>query len=274
MTSELESKVEKAIKFLKAVKLGCNHEFSPPELAYSGGKDSDVILELARMAHIELFFPIYKNTTIDPPGTIKHVLEKGVKIRHPEHNFLWLISKYGFPTRRWRFCCSYLKEYQIEKHVILGIRACESRQRKARYIEPQQCRVDKKRKIDQRQYFPILDWTNDNVAEFVETRNIKCHPLYYDEQGHFHPERRLGCMGCPLASTKKRIESFKTYPNMVKLYIKGGRNTLIITKTRYLEKMSMECFVIICSAILWKNIIQDLREKHHYLMMELIVNTI
>lgn len=36
------------------------------ELSYSGGKDSDVILELAKMSGIP-FRPIYKKTTIDPP---------------------------------------------------------------------------------------------------------------------------------------------------------------------------------------------------------------
>ena len=78
----------------------------------------------------------------------------------------------------------------------------------------------KKKKV--RQYFPILDWTKEDLVEFIEERGIKLHPLYYDEDGNIDATRRLGCMGCPLQSYKQRIESFKKHPNMVKLYVRGG----------------------------------------------------
>lgn len=55
----------------------------------------------------------------------------------------------------------------------------------------------------------------EDVERFIEERGIKCHPLYYDEQGKFHVERRLGCLGCPLQSIKKRRESYKEYPKML-----------------------------------------------------------
>ena len=80
--------------------------------------------------------------------------------------------------------------------------------------------IQKKEKA--RHYFPILEWSSKDVEDFIKERNIKCAPVYYDEQGNFHVERRLGCMCCPLASKKKRIEQFKKYPNMVKAYIKYG----------------------------------------------------
>lgn len=72
MTENLSKKVERAIKLLQSIP---QHNDEPIEIAYSGGKDSDVILELARMAKIN-FKAIYKCTTIDPPGTIKHCMEK------------------------------------------------------------------------------------------------------------------------------------------------------------------------------------------------------
>ena len=37
--------------------------------------------------------------------------------------------------------------------------------------------------------------------------------------GQFHPERRLGCIGCPLQSQKSRREEFKEYPQLLKLQI-------------------------------------------------------
>lgn len=66
MREELERKVAQSIKLLKVACKGKKVEF-----AYSGGKDSDVILNLAKEAEID-FVPIYKMTTIDPPLTIKH----------------------------------------------------------------------------------------------------------------------------------------------------------------------------------------------------------
>ena len=82
------------------------------ELSYSGGKDSDVILALAKMADISIR-PIYKCTTIDPPGTIKHVRENGVEVVKPDETFFQLIEKQGFPTMRARFCCDVQKENRL-----------------------------------------------------------------------------------------------------------------------------------------------------------------
>lgn len=131
------------------------------------------------------------------------------------------MAKKGFPSRVARFCCKVLKEYKVLDYAVLGIRRDESRARTQRYKEPELCRVyNAKEKC--RQYLPILDWTENDVAEFIKLRSIKCHPLYYDNKGNFHVERRLGCMGCPLASRRKRILNFKEHPNMIKMYCRQG----------------------------------------------------
>ena len=113
-------KIDFAIKLLRNIP-----QDGPIEVSYSGGKDSDVILELAKMAGIP-FEAIYKNTTIDPPGTIKHCKDNGVTIVKPKMSFLQLVEKYGMPTRWTRFCCAYLKEYKIYDRNIIGIRKSES----------------------------------------------------------------------------------------------------------------------------------------------------
>lgn len=219
MKDSLKKKVDFAIKLLQSIP---NDE--PIEVSYSSGKDSDVILELAKMAGIN-YRAIYKNTTIDPPGTIAHCKSKGVEIFAPTINFFDLVKKKGLPNRFGRHCCQYLKEYKVLDRAIQGIRRCESDKRAQRYHEPEICRpYPKKEKA--RIYLPILEWTDDDVAEFVAERGIKCHPLYYDEQGNFHVERRLGCIGCPLASQRKRVEQFTQYPKMLKLWIKSQQKFL------------------------------------------------
>lgn len=215
MTKELQKKVDFAIKLLQSIP-----QDGDIELSYSGGKDSDVILELAKMAGIP-YRAIYKNTTIDPPGTIAHAREVGAEVIHPKKTFFQLISEKGYPSRFSRWCCSVLKEYKVCDRAIQGIRRSESRKRAEKYKEPEVCRVySAKEKV--KQYLPILEWTDDDVAEFIKERNIKCHPLYYKD-GQFDVTQRLGCMGCPLASKKKRIQFFKDNPRWLKAWIGAGQ---------------------------------------------------
>ena len=193
------------------------------EVSYSGGKDSDVILELAKMAGIP-FEAIYKMTSIDPPGTTVHAKEMGATIIRPKKTFLQIIEENSMPSRWSRFCCKYLKEYKVHDRAIQGIRRSESTQRAKLYKEPEDCRVyptGEKCRV----YYPILEWTDEDVARFVQERGIKCHPLYYDEQGNFHPERRLGCIGCPMATDNGRGDFLK-YPKLLKQIIKAEQKYL------------------------------------------------
>lgn len=217
MRTDLKKKIDRAIRLLKSIPT----DKEPVELAYSGGKDSDVVLELAKMAGIN-YRAIYRNTTIDPPGTIKHVQDNGVEIVKPRYSFLQVLERKGLPSRYVRFCCSELKEYKIMDRCIMGIRREESHKRAENYKEPTECRLYKHSGQVVDAIYPILDWTLTDITEFIKERGIKCAPIYYDSNGAFHPERRLGCMCCPLASRKHRIAEFKQHPNMVKLYIRGG----------------------------------------------------
>lgn len=220
MNEDLQKKVNRAIRLLKSASKVASKHGQPLEICYSCGKDSEVILELAKMAEIE-YRAIYKVTTIDPPGTINHALSKGVELVRPKETFFQLLRRKGLPSRKVRFCCTELKEYKILDYAVVGIRAEESAKRKKLYKEPTQCRVYTATE-EVEQYLPLLNWTNQDVADFIEDRGIKCHPLYYDENGNFDVTRRLGCMCCPLASKKKRIEEFRKHPLMVRQYIRNA----------------------------------------------------
>ena len=62
MREELRKKIDQSIRLLQSIPT----DKGDIELAYSGGKDSDVILELGKIAKIP-FRAIYKATGIDPP---------------------------------------------------------------------------------------------------------------------------------------------------------------------------------------------------------------
>ena len=219
--SNLDKKVERAIRLLQAI------PSDDIELAFSGGKDSSVILKLAQMAGIK-FTPIYKNTTIDPSGNIQFCKSMGCTITPPHKTFFELVQERGFPTRRARFCCEVLKEYKIKDYVIIGVRKAESTARAKRYNEPEICRVygnKGKKKADGsnycKQYLPIVNWTDEDVKEFIEKYDVKCNPLYY-VNGKLDVKKRLGCMCCPLQGQKKLQADFLANPRMVRLYIKNG----------------------------------------------------
>lgn len=224
INEQLQKKIEQSIRLLQSVQKRYDEEI---ELAYSGGKDSDVILQLAKEAGIR-YRAIYKNTTIDPPGTIAHVKEMGVEILRPKENFFQLIAKKGFPSRFSRFCCEALKEYKVLDKTVIGVRKAESRARKERYNEPTECRYfgAKKEENHVEQIYPILEWTDEDVRDFILDRGLKLAPLYYDTGGQINVTRRLGCMCCPLASRRKRLIEFQKHPRIAKAYLRAGQKYL------------------------------------------------
>lgn len=181
ITQELQTKIDRSIRLLQSVQKGYNGEI---EVAYSGGKDSDVILQLAKEAGIR-YRAIYKNATIDPPGTIAHVKRMGVEIRRPKNTFFQIIAKKGLPNRFTRFCCSELKEYKILDKSIIGVRKEESAKRNKLYNEPTACHwYGKKTEENHVEHiYPILDWTREDILAYIEDRKIQLAPIYYESGG-------------------------------------------------------------------------------------------
>lgn len=224
INEQLQKKIEQSILLLQSIQRRYEGEI---ELAYSGGKDSDVILQLAKEAGIR-FRAIHKCTTIDPPGTLAHVKEMNVEIRRPAVSFFQLVAKKGFPSRFSRFCCEKLKEYKILDKAIIGVRKDESRARESRYNEPTMCRFYGAHKEENHVelVYPILEWTNEDVKDFILDRGLKLAPIYYDAEGKIDITQRLGCMCCPLASRKKRIIEFQKHPLIAKAYLRAGQKFL------------------------------------------------
>lgn len=220
ITENLQRKIDRAIRLLQSVQKRYDGEI---EIAYSGGKDSDVILQLAKEAGIR-YRAIYRNTTIDPPGTWGHVREMGVEILRAKASFFHLVAQKGFPSRFSRFCCEKLKEYKVLDKSVIGVRKAESRKRNERYNEPTQCRYygAKTEKNHVELIYPILEWTDEDVRDFIIDRKLKLAPIYYNG-GQIDVSKRLGCMCCPLASRRKRIIEFQKFLKLTFLEGKARR---------------------------------------------------
>lgn len=108
-------------------------------LAFSGGKDSQCIYHLAKIAGVK-FDAHYRVTSVDPPELVRFIRQN-----YPDVSFdiphdkdgkpisMWNLipRKLMPPTRLVRYCCAVLKETGgMGRIVVTGVRHAESSRRK------------------------------------------------------------------------------------------------------------------------------------------------
>ncbi len=179
-------------------------------LAFSGGKDSQVIYDLTLKSGVKFKSYFYK-TSVDPPQLLKFIREnyKDVIWIKPEKTMFQLIEQRGLPTRKSRFCCEVLKERQgINTVVITGVRKSESIKRRNTKELIHECKLGQ----DKFRLNPILEWTDKDVWQYIAFNNIKVSELY-------KMQNRIGCVGCPMNTKSQKQESEILYPNFKKAYL-------------------------------------------------------
>lgn len=200
----LKDRIKKTIKILK--------EHEPPEgyyLGFSGGKDSIVLLDLLKKAKVK-FDAHYLITSIEHPETLEFIKNfPEVETEPPKKTIEELIIKKGFPPiMNRRYCTTELKTKSGKDRLkVVGIRAAESPKRKN--LEPM------KLKGKNRYIFPIFEWLDKDIWEYIGKRNLKYHPLY--DEGY----KRIGCVLCPFASAETIKKEFEKYPEIVEKYRKA-----------------------------------------------------
>lgn len=113
MNNRLIELERKAIKFIRnAEKLALRMNENGFHVAFSGGKDSQVLLALVEMSGVKHHAEM-QVTTVDSPNLMKFVRTNypQVRLNLPKLNMRQLIlKKKMLPTRQARFCCAFLKE--------------------------------------------------------------------------------------------------------------------------------------------------------------------
>ena len=221
-------KEQRAINYLKMFE----PKTEPYYLCYSGGKDSDVILALAKLAGVN-YEGVHNLTTVDAPETIYHVRKQpDIRIDTPART-MWqlIVEKRMPPTRIVRYCCSELKERGGRFHKkITGVRWAESVNRKNNqglvtvvgkektmrklaeeagvdYEETSKggmvfnhdnaetrAFVDHCYRTTSVMVNPIVDWTDKDVWEFLYHYRVEVNPLY--------EVKAVGCTFCPCGKTR------------------------------------------------------------------------
>lgn len=197
-------------------------------LAFSGGKDSQVLYHIAKMAGVK--FKAHMNlTSVDPPDVIRFVKKEypEVEFNKPKISMYDMaIKKKILPIKTIRWCCAEYKEKSgAGKVTLIGIRHEESVRRSKRkevsintkgkrkemtfdqWSEHEEKMVTCVEGKDSILVSPIIHWTEKDVWSFLNSNNIP-HCSLYDE-GY----RRIGCILCPMSSYKQKIQECNRFPH-------------------------------------------------------------
>lgn len=248
----LKQKIDYSVSLIqKAEKLALQYDAADGfYLAFSGGKDSQVIYELAKMAGVK--FQAHMNlTSVDPPQVVKFVRKyyPDVILHRPKESIYKLIPKKKcLPSRLIRWCCDVLKEQSGAGTVtILGIRKAESLSRSKRneietgknnfsgtldqFDTHKETQVSCIKGIDKILLSPILDWSERDVWDFLKLRGLPHCELY--DLGY----RRIGCIMCPMAGKKAIARDRLMFPKVEKAYKKAIKN-LLVSNPQYGSKLN------------------------------------
>lgn len=242
----MESIYKKSIEILRnAEPLALQYSDKGFFLSFSGGKDSQCLYHIAKLAGVK-FEAHYSHTGIDHPELVRFIRQKypDVICDYPETTFWRLIRKKKMlPTQTARYCCAVLKETRGAGTVTLtGVRRAEGVKRKKRktyevsnyrFSSDNDKEFDEWRNeqlnikgINQDQFAeqgeslircidgkdkiiinPLVDWSDKDVWHFLNNVVKVEHCELYDKGYH-----RLGCLFCPMASLKELRRMERDYP--------------------------------------------------------------
>jgi DNA sulfur modification protein DndC len=233
---DLEQKIKEAIDFLVEVSSEFNN--LPWELGYSGGKDSTTVLSLLieaikKGAEIPKLYVVYADTLLEHPKLRRDTLEALESLRAfeniepvrltPKEDFITMMVERGYPApnHRFRWCMARLKIRPMQEFMkklgkfvqVSGVRVSESAER-ARNIK-RYGKLEKVVKIGNPIIMPILDWTTEDVFNFLKTQKRwdgkdfgYLLELYGIEEGSdcgcaISTDVRFGCWVCTVVRVDK-----------------------------------------------------------------------
>lgn len=256
-----KEKLEHSIDLLqKAEKLALMYDKQDGfYLAFSGGKDSQALYHVAKMAGVK-FKGHMSLTSVDPPQVIRFVKHNypDVELHKPKMSMYDKAVEMGIlPTMRVRWCCAEYKESAgAGKVTLIGIRAAESARRAKRHevevssrkfsgdlngfeiwsksvIEKKTAKM--KRKVNEDEF----SVKSDNEVRCINGKDsILVSPIFQwtdKDVWYFLNEivqvphcelydmgyTRIGCILCPMASKKSKLRDMKMFPHVKRGWIKA-----------------------------------------------------
>lgn len=212
-------------------RLDCFH------VAFSGGKDSCVLLDLVKKALPKgSFVVVFGDTGMEFPDTYEVI--KKTKQQCAEEEIPFYIAKshlnpkeswelFGPPSRVLRWCCSVhkstpqtlkLREVTGKNDFIgldfVGVRAHESVARSTYKYE----NYSAKQK-GQFSHNSILEWTSAEIWLYIYANDVLINETYKKGNG------RAGCLFCPMSGGTSDYLRRTSYPSEIDSYADSIRNT-------------------------------------------------
>lgn len=226
----LEALVQDTIKKVFNIYVSYRKKVDIFYVAFSGGKDSVVALDIVQRAlpHNE-FKVVFGNTNMEFPTTTELVQKLSRKCSDEGIEFLEAASNmtskeswniFGPPARKVRWCCTVHKTAPVINMLsdkfangklrcvmITGVRGDESVSRSG-YDEMSMG----KKMAGQYSFHPILEWSSAEIYLYIYSQGLLLNDAYK------YGFNRVGCIMCPNSSEKHEYIKRQCFPELVDEY--------------------------------------------------------
>lgn len=262
MRQALQNKIEHSIDLLKKAE-SIARMYDPENgfyLAFSGGKDSQALYHVAKLAGVQ-FKAHMSLTSVDPPEVIRFVKQNypDVELIKPKDSIYHIAVKKGIlPSQKIRWCCKEFKEGAgAGKVTLIGIRREESVRRSTRNEVEVSSRAFSGN-LEQFEKFRQERMANKRIKKIrvpsvadpgaidKETivgcitgkESILVSPIIHwtkEDVWEFlnevvkvphcaiydHGQTRIGCILCPMSNIRQKRKDIENYPHVKRNWIKA-----------------------------------------------------
>lgn len=229
-------------------------------LAFSGGKDSQCLYHIAKMAGVK--FQAHMNlTSVDPPEVIRFVRSQypDVMLVKPKDSIYNIaVKRKILPTMRVRWCCAEYKETAgAGKVTLIGIRHAESSRRAKRneveinsrkfsgdlvgldkYRKEKAAKASRRKKSVEDEAVTIVNAKGERTLGCINGKeSLLISPIiewteeevwtFLNTLGIAHCElydqgfRRIGCILCPMSRPRQKYREIERWPHVKRNWIKA-----------------------------------------------------